>query len=92
MCSPGLKNAGLGLQDFLLTAIYQKTGIIFVTHTAYANNIIPTTMRGIMHLLYLLSTMENIPSHSRNGKLTPESLKKTCGAPASHCGGEPLPV
>ena len=73
---PWSQNAGLGLQDFLLTAIYQKTGIIFVTHTAYANNIIPTTMRGIMHLLYLLSTMENIPSHSRNGKLTPESLKK----------------
>ena len=73
---PWSQNAGLGLQDFLLTAIYQKTGIIFVTHTAYANNIIPTTMRGIMHLLYLLSTMESIPSHSRNGKLTPESLKK----------------
>lgn len=73
---PWSQNAGLGLQDFLLTAIYQKTGIIFVTHTAYANNIIPTTMRGIMHLLYLLSTMENIPSHSRDGKLTPEGLKE----------------
>lgn len=68
---PWSQNAGLGLQDFLLTAIYQKTGIIFVTHTAYANNIIPTTMRGIMHLLYLLSTMENIPRHSRDGELTP---------------------
>ena len=73
---PWSQNAGLGLQDFLLTAIYQKTGIIFVTHTAYANNIIPTTMRGTMHLLYLLSTMESIPSHPRDGELTPESLKK----------------
>lgn len=73
---PWSQNAGLGLQDFLLTAIYQKTGIIFVSHTAYANNIIPTTMRGTMHLLYLLSTMENIPSHARDGKLTPEGLKE----------------
>lgn len=73
---PWAKDAGLGLQDFLLTAIYQKTGIIFVSHTAYVNNIVPTTMRGTMHLLYLLSTMEDIPSHPRDGELTPESLKK----------------
>lgn len=72
---PWAQDAGLGLQDFLLTAIYQKTGIIFASHTAYVNNIIPTTMRGIMHLLYLLTTMEDIPRHERNGELTPENLR-----------------
>lgn len=72
---PWAQDAGLGLQDFLLTAIYQKTGIIFASHTAYVNNIIPTTMRGIMHLLYLLTTMEDIPRHKRDGKLTPENLR-----------------
>lgn len=72
---PWAQKADLGLQDFLLTAIYQKTGIIFASHTAYANNIIPTTMRGIMHLLYLLTTMEDIPRHERDGRLTPENLR-----------------
>ena len=72
---PWAQEAGLGLQDFLLTAIYQKTGIIFASHTAYVNNIIPTTMRGIMHLLYLLTTMEDIPRHKRDGRLTPENLR-----------------
>ncbi|MFR0733104.1 MAG: hypothetical protein ACLSHU_01835 [Oscillospiraceae bacterium] len=103
---PWSQNAGLGLQDFLLTAIYQKTGIIFVTHTAYANNIIPTTMRGIMHLLYLLSTMENIPRHPEMGSLRQwrifpatqgwgayaRGLERAGGAAASHRGGKPLPV
>ncbi len=73
---PWAQDAELGLQDFLLTAIYQKTGIIFASHTAYVNNIIPTTMRGIMHLLYLLTTMEDIPRHERDGMLTPENLRK----------------
>lgn len=70
------QHADLGLQDFLLTAIYQKTGVIFVAHTAYVNNIVPTTMRGMMHMLYLLSTMEDIPKHAKDGRLTPMGLKK----------------
>lgn len=70
------QHADLGLQDFLLTAIYQKTGVIFVAHTAYVNNIVPTTMRGMMHMLYMLSTMEDIPKHAKDGRLTPMGLKK----------------
>lgn len=48
-------------QSVLLRYIYRKTHIAFTVHDAYANNIIPTTLRGLAYLLSQLSSMENIP-------------------------------
>ncbi len=49
-------------QSVLLRYIYRKTNLVFVSHDAYANNIIPTTLRGLAHLLSLLSSMEDVPA------------------------------
>lgn len=50
------------LQDELLNSIYRKTGIIFTsTSAAGPHAIIPTTLRGINQLLYLLEGMKNLP-------------------------------
>lgn len=48
-------------QSVILRYIYQKTHIVFAAHDAYCNNIIPTTLRGLAHLLGLLSSMEDVP-------------------------------
>lgn len=48
-------------QSVILRYIYQKTHIVFTSHSAYANNIIPTTLRGLAHLLGLLSSMDDVP-------------------------------
>lgn len=48
-------------QSVILRYIYQKTHIVFTSHDAYCNNIIPTTLRGLAHLLGLLSSMEDVP-------------------------------
>ena len=48
-------------QSVLLRFIYKKTRIVFTAHDAYANNIIPTTLRGLAHLLNLLSSMDDVP-------------------------------
>lgn len=47
-------------QAKILSFIYQKTGIVFFEHTAYINNIIPTTMRGLAHLLNFLHSMDEV--------------------------------
>ena len=47
-------------QAKILSFIYQKTGIVFFEHTAYINNIIPTTMRGLAHLLNFLHSMDDV--------------------------------
>lgn len=57
----GKENIEYDFQSVLLRYIYKKTHIIFTTHDAYANNIIPTTLRGLAHLLSLLSFMEDVP-------------------------------
>lgn len=48
-------------QSVILRFIYKKTHIVFASHDAYINNIIPTTLRGLSYLLSLLSSMENVP-------------------------------
>lgn len=50
-----------GFQSVILRYIYRKTHVVFKTHEAYANNIIPTTLRGLAYLLGQLSSMEDIP-------------------------------
>lgn len=49
------------LQTYLLRYIYKKTHLVFTSHKAYLNNIVPTTLRGLGHLLGLLGSMEDIP-------------------------------
>lgn len=54
-------NEEFEFQTTVLRYIYQKTHMVFVTHKKYANNIIPTTLRGLGHFLSVLSSMEDIP-------------------------------
>jgi len=47
--------------------IEEKTGLRFMPHRTYVNNILPTTLRGLSHLYKLLRKMEspeNIPRHT----------------------------
>ena len=52
-------NGDWTLQDAVLSMIYRKTGVLFVTPTTYLHNIIPRTMRGLNQLLYLLKAMDH---------------------------------
>ena len=47
-------------QSKILTFIYRRTGLVFSEHEAYINNIIPTTMRGVAHLLNYLYSMKTV--------------------------------
>lgn len=47
-------------QSKVLSFIFRKTGIVFIEHSAYVNNLIPTTMRGLAHLLNYLSLMDKL--------------------------------
>lgn len=61
-------------QDIVLRYIYKKTHLIFASHSAYMNNIIPTTLRGLAQLLGLLEFMEDVPELSAEDMSAPETL------------------
>ena len=63
-------------QSKVLKYIFIKTGIVFVAHTDYLNNIIPTTLRGLAHLLNFLQTMEDPEQIDPSRKYTPPELKE----------------
>ena len=46
------------LEDEFYDLIEEKTGLIFLRHSTYVNNILPTTLRGLVHLFQLLDRME----------------------------------
>lgn len=62
----GTDYAGYNFQEVILRFIYKKTHIVFASHDAYANNIIPTTLRGLAYLLSLLSSMDDVPEVDLN--------------------------
>lgn len=45
------------LHENLFGLIYRKTGLVFVKHESYLNNLIPTTLRGLRQLYRLLNTL-----------------------------------
>lgn len=61
-------------QDTILRYIYKKTHLIFASHSAYMNNIIPTTLRGLAQLLSLLEFMEDVPEVSPDDMRSPDAL------------------
>ena len=46
------------LEEEFYALIRRKTGLIFLKHDTYVNNILPTTLRGLVHLYQLLDKME----------------------------------
>lgn len=46
------------LEEEFYALIRRKTGLIFLRHDTYVNNILPTTLRGLVHLYQLLDKME----------------------------------
>ena len=63
-------------QSVVLRYIYRKTHIVFASHDAYSNNIIPTTLRGLAYLLNLLSSMEDVPEINFSARNSGESQKE----------------
>ncbi len=63
-------------QSVVLRYIYRKTHIVFASHDAYSNNIIPTTLRGLAYLLNLLSSMEDVPEINFSARNSGESEKE----------------
>lgn len=45
------------LEEAFFALIKAKTGLIFEKHSTYVNNILPTTLRGLVHLFQLLDKM-----------------------------------
>ena len=52
---------GMDVQDTILMEIYRKTGVLFVRPKNYVHYIVPTTIRGLNQLLYMLSRMDKLP-------------------------------
>ena len=46
------------LEEEFYALIRRKTGLVFLKHDTYVNNILPTTLRGLIHLYQLLDKME----------------------------------
>lgn len=46
------------LEEEFYALIRRKTGLIFLKHDTYVNNVLPTTLRGLVHLYQLLDKME----------------------------------
>jgi len=46
------------LEEEFFALIEAKTGLVFKKHSTYVNNILPTTLRGLVHLFQLLERME----------------------------------
>lgn len=66
----------MDLQDTILMEIYRKTGVLFVRPENYVHYIVPTTIRGLNQLLYMLSRMKELPvleAHRENFS-SPENL------------------
>ena len=63
-------------QSKVLNFIFHKTGMVFFEHTAYINNIIPTTMRGLAHLLNFLDSMEKVEEINLSREYDPQDFKK----------------
>lgn len=47
-----------GIEEALFKLIYEKTGLVFIRHELYLHEIIPSSLRGYMHLYRLLDSME----------------------------------
>lgn len=50
------------LQNNILMLIYRKTGVLFISPSAYLHNIIPRTQRGLNQMLFILNEMADIPA------------------------------
>lgn len=64
------------LHEHLFGLIYQKTGLVFVKHESYLNNLIPTTLRGLRQLYRLLN---NLPTPCELSPL-PDTMLNLSGA------------
>ena len=49
------------VEKAFLEVIQERTGLFFLQHTSYVSNILPTTLRGLVHLYQLLDKMKPIP-------------------------------
>lgn len=76
----------ISFQSDVLYRIYQKTGIVFVSHGSYLNNIIPTTLRGLKQLLEILAPMEDIPPVTEAEKKSAQKLAAKVSAQAAVAG------
>jgi len=60
----------------LMDVIYEKTGLVFLKHKSYLNNIFPQTLRGLTHLCHMLDAMETPKKTERPKRLDKEELEE----------------
>lgn len=64
---PWLEGKQWSVEITILMLIFRKTGVVFAKPNTYIHNIVPTTYRGLNQLLFLLSTMEDVPEMTADG-------------------------
>lgn len=63
-------------QSQILRYVYRKTRLVFAEPTAYMHNLIPTTFRGLVQFLSILSSMEDVPFIQQEDKKEPKTLRE----------------
>ena len=74
---PDLKeeDEDVDVEKAFLEVIQERTGLFFLQHTSYVSNILPTTLRGLVHLYQLLDKMEPIPSLDDIGTISDTGIR-----------------
>ncbi len=67
------------LEEEFYELIQEKTGLIFLKHGTYINNILPTSLRGLVHLYQVLDKMET-PSYPDEGNYENAMSKEPRGS------------
>lgn len=49
------------LEPLILRMIFEKTGLAFTPHKSFMHYILPSTLRGLVHLFHLINEMDEIP-------------------------------
>ena len=71
---PRKEEEGLSLENVVLRFLYRKTGLLCVSRPREAHGFIPTTLRGLMQLLNLLASLEDIPLVPGGQRVDPRTL------------------
>lgn len=71
---PAPGEEALSLENTILRYLYRKTDILCVSREGELHSLIPSTLRGMIQLLNLLTLLEDIPPVDEKAKENPRSL------------------
>ena len=67
---------GEEIQAAIFELIYRKTGLVFIRHTSYMHEIIPSSLRGYMHLYRFLDRLEDPEGERKKASSLTEEQKE----------------